>query len=198
MHVSSLGCLRLYQLFIFIDIYISSIPMIQQQQQHLGDSRLWEKCARKLPLNSEPALHNLKSTLDTILLKCIDNPSELKYFSLKTTSKTFQSNILAYEGGLEFLIAAGFQPELQNGEKVLHLIDFTVEQLKISMNWLKETIGVCLEMKQSRNIAFDAPCAECQIQIRLPTSVVVSGGFMRTDLVLDVLSYARCYFQESW
>lgn len=166
-----------------------------QQLQH---SRLWEKCARKLSLNSEVSLNHLKITLDSILIKCIENPNESKYFSLKTTNKSFQSNVLAHEGGIEFLIAVGFQPELQNGDKILHLIDFAIEQLRISMDWLNDTVKVCLEMKQSRNIAIDAPCAECHIQIRLPTGAVVSGGFMRTDLVKDVLSYSHCFFQENW
>ena len=63
--------------------------------------KAWEKCARKLALNSEKQLSELKISLDNILRNCIDNSNDKKYFSLKISGKYFQSKIAAGEGGLE-------------------------------------------------------------------------------------------------
>ena len=41
-----------------------------------------------------------------------------------------------------------------------------------------------------------APCAECTIQLRLPTGLSVTGGFASTDPVSAVLSFACCFFRS--
>ena len=41
-----------------------------------------------------------------------------------------------------------------------------------------------------------APCAECTIQLRLPTGLSVTGGFASTDRLSAVLSFACCFFRS--
>ena len=115
------------------------------------------------------------------------------------------------EGGIEFLVANGFEAEMTSTstnssssssisgiEKVLHLKHSNSESLRNGIVWLNETVSTCIQMKMSRNVSSESQCAECQIQIKLPNSSVVSGGFMKYDLLRDVHSYALCYFQDGW
>lgn len=51
---------------------------------------VWERCARRLPLNSANDLLDLQSVLTTILVNCHENPTNLKYFDLKFGNKMVQ------------------------------------------------------------------------------------------------------------
>ena len=138
---------------------------------------VWQRCARKLPLNTPVQLSTLTSTLQLIIQNCLENLSDPKYFRIKVSGKTFQSKIAPYEAGLEFLNAVGFVAEIIDHEKYLRLsIDIInlKEHLESSIAWLLQTMQTCLEMIQISNPTNDStPCADSIIQIRLPNNTLL-------------------------
>ena len=162
-----------------------------------SETDIWQRCARKLALNTPSQLSSLGSTIQMIIQNCLDNPTDQKYFKIKTSGKTFQTKISTFEGGTDFLIACGFTTVVIDDEKYFQLLEFDKEHLDLCMSWLLNTISTCHEMRQRHKVApnDNAPCAECTIQIRLPNNTTAIGGFMRNDTIRDVLSFASCYFQ---
>lgn len=162
-----------------------------------AESDIWQRCARKFSLNTPLQLSILGSTLQMIIQNCLDNPTDQKYFKIKTSGKTFQTKIATYEGGVDFLIACGFISVVIDNEKYFHLIEFDKEHLDLCMSWLFNTVCTCHEMRQRHKISPTdiTPCAECTIQIRLPNNTTAVGGFMRNDTIRELLSFSSCYFQ---
>eukprot|EP00607_Mallomonas_marina_P006744 CAMPEP_0182439974 /NCGR_PEP_ID=MMETSP1167-20130531/86763_1 /TAXON_ID=2988 /ORGANISM="Mallomonas Sp, Strain CCMP3275" /LENGTH=231 /DNA_ID=CAMNT_0024633791 /DNA_START=445 /DNA_END=1140 /DNA_ORIENTATION=- len=64
-------------------------------------------------------------------------------------------------------------------------------------DWLSETMMTCQEMITSTQRTAHDICAPCVIQLRFSTGQSVQGGFTGQDLLIDILSYARCYYIES-
>jgi hypothetical protein len=161
----------------------------------------WQRCARKLPLNTEPQLSMLTSTLHLILQNCLSNPTDLKYFKIKVSGKTFQTKIAVIEGGIDFLCAVGFISDMIDNEKYLRLPEFDQDHLEQSVTWLLDTVSTCLEMKQNHchnkdiKTTDELPCAECFIQIKFPNNTSTTGGFLRYETIHSLHSFACCYFQ---
>jgi hypothetical protein len=172
-----------------------------------GDAR-WEKCARLLLLNSLLDIDEMKTTLELILKNIINNIEDKKYRSIKSSNKVVNRKILSKNGGLEFLLAVGFQ--IQNDETgakilVLPTQDDNIHEIsliQVALDWLCCTAASCVAIGQQRQkLVYDenksTVCCDCIIQIRLPTGTIVSGGFMSGDTLRDVLHFASCYFQTN-
>lgn len=185
----------------------------------------WERCARKLPVNSPNQLLELGATVTKIVENCIKHPAELKYRRLRSNNATLKSKVLDAEGGNEVMLLLGFSSQLIDGEKYFILgqlpspdssssssssselpqrrTDRVQQQqeeetiqatLTKGLDWLNKNIDVCLEMSAARGASSDEVCAECVVQLLLPTAAAVCGGFMCTDVMRSVLSFAKCHF----
>jgi hypothetical protein len=135
-----------------------------------------------------------------ILNNIIDNIGDFKYRTIKVANKSVNNKVLSKSGGLEYLLACGFQVQIdESGTKVLVLPvkENDTISMQNSLEWLKVTSKSCCDIRNNKlnNFANDDVCCECTIQIRLPTGATVCGGFMRGDTLQDVLNYAACYFQ---
>jgi hypothetical protein len=159
----------------------------------MENASAWEICERKLSLNTANQLESLVSTLTNIITKCIEFPHESKYLSLNTTTVSFQKKIAKAEGGCEYLQAAGFAPTVKNGEKWLCLLPGDARDLDRAMTWIKDKSSVILALNP--DYSSEIPCAECILQIRFPNGSTATGGFMKTNTIQDVLSFAKCYVQ---
>lgn len=162
----------------------------------------WEKCARLFLLNSPAQLRDLSALLEQVLTNILTNRDEEKFRVVKTSNKTINSRIISRNGGLEFLLAAGFVAQAdESGGKILkfaeNALDVDAHQPLLSaVEWLKNTVSSCVDLHASKVAVTDddAPCCECVIQLRLPTGATASGGFMRGDTLQDVRDFAACYF----
>lgn len=154
---------------------------------------LWERCARRLPLNNPENLADLQQILNSILTKCLNNPDDPKYFNLKLESKLLQSRVVSREGGLDFLLATGFKSVVKDDEKFLSLLSPNMDDIESAIAWLQDTANTCYSMAASHRNSSKS-CCECILQIRLPTAMVVAGGFMKNDKLKDLLSFVRCFF----
>lgn len=161
---------------------------------------MWEKCARLLPLNSITELLDLQEILIKIVENIIKDPSEIKYRELKCSNKTMQTRVLNRKGGCEFLTALGFTLVVRLDQKMF-LLEPTDEEDLVSfllegISWLTETVHVFIERAQKRSVGENDQCAECILQLRLPTGQSVQGGFHKNEKMSEVLGYACCYFLE--
>jgi hypothetical protein len=167
----------------------------------------WEKCARLLMLNSKKDLEELTEFLLLILKNILQTPEDPKYRKLKYSNKTFQNRIIKMNGGMEYLIATGFQNKIDedSGEKVMILnnasLQYTVDALKLSTEWLLNTVSTCIEIWKSRVSCLDeetsarTACCESIINIKLQTTgLSVTGGFTLGDKIKDVKTFAQSFF----
>jgi hypothetical protein len=160
----------------------------------------WEKTARLLMLNPIAKLQEMGRTVRTIATNITANPAEAKFRTIKTTNSGVKSKLLDVTGGLDFLLAAGFKST--SDEKDVKVLQFPVEldesttadMLRESASWLDSTIATCEVYASASASAGAAVCADCTIQVRLPTGSIVFGGFMRGDTLEAVRRYAGCYF----
>ena len=179
--------------------------------------RSWEKCARLLSLNSPIELKFIDETARTLIKNIVENPTEEKYRTVKCSNKFLNQKILSKSGGADFLLCAGFIAGIDE-ETGLKILSYTPrnnynpkksklvskedkKELEDCLEWLSSTVQDCVELwkiKKSRNLRLteDDSCAECVIQIKLPTGISVSGGFMGNDLFLDVKNFAKAFFNE--
>jgi len=168
------------------------------EQASSGD--LWEKSARLLMLNPANKLEEFIRVIHKVCKNISDNPQEAKFKSLKVTNSTIQNKIVAISGGVEVLAAVGFRPSLDDeGVKVLRIPpDLDNEQLSSSLleslEWIDRTVATCIECVKDGDGGNDIPCAECVINLKLPTGASVFGGFWREDKIQDIVSYASTYF----
>mmetsp|Transcript_1646 Transcript_1646/g.3853 ORF Transcript_1646/g.3853 Transcript_1646/m.3853 type:complete len:241 (+) Transcript_1646:47-769(+) len=156
----------------------------------------WEKTARLLMLNPIAKLLDLRATVVRISTTISDSPLDARVRSMKTTNSSVKSKLLDVTGGLEFLLAAGFKSSCdEQGIKVLTLDESTTaDMLRESTSWLDGTVATCEVYANAKVGLGAAVCADCTIQVRLPTGNIVFGGFMRGDTLDDVRRYAGCYF----
>ena len=63
--------------------------------------------------------------------------------------------------------------------------------LSIIKQWLNDTLSNCEVQTKNNNES----CADCVLNIKLPTGTSVYGGFMKHEKLIDVLSYASCYLK---
>lgn len=166
------------------------------------DEIVWEKCARLFMLNSILVLDSYYCTTSLIIKNIIAHPNELKYEAIKTASNAFQTKILSVTGGLDFLFAVGF--DLVTEEDSIKVLRFNrlrsnEQKLSTGLIWLENTVTACREFAKLKSVNpsdVEVACAECIIQVKLPTGQCVFGGFMRGDTLKDALNYTCCYFQK--
>lgn len=182
-----------------------------------GSAIQWEKCARLLLVNSPNDLSIIKLTADTLILNIINNPTEVRYRTLNCANKNLSEKLLSKSGGVEYLLCVGFSVLIDEAtdSKLLRfskriystkkdrfeapLSDREIVDLRESLEWMNSTISDCMtlwNMRKSLNpkISEEDPCAECILQIKLPTGTSVSGGFLSTDKLLDVQLFAKAFF----
>ena len=171
-------------------------------------SALFLRCSRYLLLNNPEDLTDLQQTLATIVGNIVDNPTEAKFRSLRLSNKLVQNKIATRKGGFEFLNAAGFEMAVNDGgEKVMRLPESVeVASLQLALSWLNDNVATCLQYAAARSFpsssfaavsaaaAKASPCAECTIQIKLPTGTSAAGGFARNEPVSAVLDFAKTFF----
>ena len=171
----------------------------------------WEKCSRLLLLNNVPVLSQLVSVVEKLAANIQNFPSEEKFRCINTDNKAIKSKIIDCSGGLEILLALGFIPSgySSTGAKVLKLNfgeleenngnDSSLHLLSEGLSWLRDTYTTCKHYADiictSSGVTV-SPCCEVQVQLRLPTAVIVKGGFMRSETLQEVKNYACCFFSE--
>lgn len=166
------------------------------------EGSIWERCARQLPLNSVAVLDSFQNIAIKIVTNVAQNSGEAKFRVIKLSNKTFSQFVLSVKGGIDFFHATGFITDTREGEKVIVLplgataseTDLQVQNLLESISWLSATILSCKEMAVISDSGADSCCAQCVIQLRFATGLLVQGGFMRNDLVRAVRSFAKCFF----
>eukprot|EP01041_Mallomonas_annulata_P003362 gene3362-6656_t len=161
----------------------------------------WEKCARILALSTYVELLDLQDILQKILINIKSNPSDMKYRELKASNKSIQTRVLSRKGGLEFLNAVGFKSTNASDQKILVLeMDEVIDIEPLvdnAITWLNDVVKSCYEMVTVSGRTLTDTCAQCIIQLRLPTGQSVQGGFLLDDILLDVLNFGKCFFIES-
>ena len=163
----------------------------------LDRSVLWEKSYRKLSSNSLGKILQFHEYAKAIINKCLENPTEPKYFKLKVKSASFQSKIASLEGGVDFFYAAGFENIVEDGEKMLFLAEYNEGHLKDSLLWLSESIENYTAMNTLYfNQNMESPCASCLLSIRLPNGSTTIGGFQREETLTVVLSFVALHFDR--
>ena len=170
------------------------------EAESYSQETVWQRCARKLPLNSVERLIEFQNIASTIISNCANNPQEEKYFVIKASNKTIQQKLLSNHGSTEFMVAVGFYPSIVDGQKIFSLsTDTPVQHLTLASEWLDETVNTCLLGAESRSgtAGSNQPCADCIVQIRLPIGTSVTGGFFFSDTVQDVLGFVQCYFKPT-
>lgn len=158
-------------------------------------------------LNSAEALVELRSTVEKIITNILQNPTETKFRKIKSANKILQQTVISRSGGHEYLLAAGFSL-LSEGEEKVYTLDSSVatpldkrssdqEHLSEALLWMQNTVDTCLKLSMARNGSSRNldQCCETVIQLKLPHGAKVSGGFMRNDLLLDILQFAKSYFR---
>lgn len=157
-------------------------------------TQIWERVGRKFAVNSSIDLLDLSEVLKKIIENIRLNPDEPKFRSVKIGNKVIQSRVAAREGGLDFLLACGFLSQVKDGEKLLCLESVDDAALDENLKWLLDNVPMCCRMAIDRGSADTDPCADCIVQIKLPTGSSVSGGFMMEEPVQAVQSFASCFF----
>jgi hypothetical protein len=84
----------------------SAVPVVER-----SSDLAWEQCARLLFVLTSEELMNLQTTVNTIIGNILQNPQEIKFSRLRCTNSRLQKDILSKNGGLELLLAIGFQME---------------------------------------------------------------------------------------
>lgn len=162
------------------------------------DDKPWQKCARRLMLNRISDVDRVLTNCEKVIQNIILHPTEPKYRTIRCGNASFRSNVLDLPGGAEVLQAAGFEWSVNTeGEKIVvfgreggevHLTD--------ALLWLRSTVDTCKRFAKAKSALDGDICADCVVQVRLPTGTTVSGGFMRGDLLQDVRDFAACYFNS--
>lgn len=167
--------------------------------EHEGE-KAWEKCARKLMLNNPIMLDAFLNTIKKVLGNIIKNENVSKYRYLKHENTIMKQNVLEIKGGLEFLQAVGFRTirVSETNHNASFLQDVNISSLNDSIEWLENTISTCkvCQTTQLNIIENTTVCAECTIQIKLPNGSIIQGGFLKSDKMNDVRSFAACYFVD--
>jgi len=155
---------------------------------------------------TEDELEGFLNIMLKISANITSNPAEAKFQKLKFGNKVVSEKINARSCGMDFMLAIGFdviEDEGENGaEKVYVLRPDGFQSIESSMDWLRETIGVCQGLiekkKNTKSPSSSAPlyAAACLLQIKLPNNKTVQGGFMSTDCVEDVTRFVQHYFRE--
>merc|ERR1719223_523401 len=188
----------------------------EQTAEDRYDELKWEKLARLFLVNTAAQLNDFVALLDKILTNIIQAPTEPKYRTIKASNNTIQRKILDRSGGVECLNTLGFatktDPESKNLTGKMFTLELKEDQeelnsciasLKNGKDWLKENVAACIEIsngnqKSSSHNSSPAPagdiCAECIVHIKLPTGSTVCGGFLKTDKLANVRSFASSYF----
>lgn len=85
----------------------------------------------------------------------------------------------------------------EGGEKALVLSASDTGNFQDVLSWLSNTVETCKGFARARGGVTDTGiCAECTVQVRLPTGATTAGGFMRGDQLRHVRDFAACYFTE--
>jgi hypothetical protein len=112
----------------------------------------WEKCARLFLFNSMIDIVEMQTTLTLILNNIIDNIGDFKYRTIKVANKSVNNKVLSKSGGLEYLLACGFQVQIdESGTKVLVLPvkENDTISMQNSLEWLKVTSKSCCDKVSS-------------------------------------------------
>jgi hypothetical protein len=75
------------------------------------DDLVWERCTRLLLTNKITELREFSCTLTKILTNIIDSPTNEKFLRLKLSNPTLKQKIFDINGGLDILLACGFEHE---------------------------------------------------------------------------------------
>ena len=167
----------------------------------MSNRRIWEQCVRLLLLNPIAEANSLCEVLHQVFTAIVENPQDNKYKILKFSNKHVQNKILSRRGGLEILIATGFENVSDSaGNRCFVLqgcdLDEMIATLIATREWLQDTLLSLVTIASRTGRAENEPCCDIVVQIKLPTGKLVQGGFLRDDLLEDVRSYASSYFLE--
>lgn len=160
------------------------------------NEKVWEKCARLLMLNSPMKLDELLDIVSKVIKNAVEKSQDSRFRTLKMNNSTVKNKIIDVPGGLEFLIAVGFEVRNENENKVLFFPHDSVglQSLETGLTWLINTVHTCKGCSDPTNLSHG--CAQCIISVRMPTGSSVLGGFMKGDKLSDVRSFACCYFMQ--
>ena len=153
--------------------------------------KVWEKCARRLMLNSKEKLDKFQAIVLKLLRNIFSMPNDPKFRVLRFSNLTVKTAVLDVPGGMELLAGIGFVCcSSDTGEKFLSGDLVKVESIEVALSWLDNTVKTC----KSFCLSDQRQCAECIVQVRLPTGNSVNGGFLRSETLRDVRDFAACYF----
>jgi hypothetical protein len=170
----------------------------------------FQKVVRLLLVNTQEDLEDMLALLKTLIGNVMESPKDSKFRLLKLTKDIIKRRLVQRNGGVEFLIAAGWIATARDREPVLELpmsvegidpavvddekIRLQLENMSLAYEWLLETAkAILMQHTASERKATDA-CAECIIQLRFANGSRYSGGFMKSDTLSDVRLFAQSFF----
>lgn len=175
---------------------------------------IWERCARLFLMNTPEQLSELLDIIEKIFTNIINDPTNEKFRSVKSSNNTIKRKILDVVGGPDFLSSVGFicKTDMESANLTGKVYSLAVSEsseiqaamIDSSLDWLKKNIETCISVakckakdENSKKVALQqGTCAECVIQLRLPTGKTVCGGFMQTDTLANVRSFAGSFFTQ--
>lgn len=164
-----------------------------EQEKEKRNAR--EKVARLMATNNKKDLQDLKALLGKVIGNIISSPTEEKYRRLKASNNTIKKRLLDRKGGQEMLVGLGFVAQIDeaDGEKYLVLpAEEEQASLEAALCWFNDTV----ESISQQAMNDSDPCAECIVNVKLPTGNQVQGGFLRHESILAVVSFIELYFNE--
>lgn len=144
-----------------------------------------ELASRMITTNPPREVFLLVKTLKRVLENIVGSPQERKYRTLKVSNATLQRKIISITGGLQFLLAAGFED--RGSELVLEdpVDQGALAKLIRLLEHHKTTVGNLVNQHGSGISC----CCECSIQIGLPSGKGVPLGFSGDDTLLFVRNF---------
>lgn len=169
-----------------------------------------EYVARLLALNPIADLCDLVDALGGILNRIIDHPADAQYRSLRVLNPRLRARVIDRAGGFEALLLIGFRRDAAGGSMVDEKVTLAeraagAARLEVWREWLRRQAEGARAMLAARRelrqlLADGGPaaaedggeaCAVCTLQIRLSSSLSISGAFFHDEPTSAVHSFVE-------
>ena len=187
--------------------------------------QLWERSSRLFLTLTKEHINDIKVILHQIIENIISNPEEDKYRILRYKNTSLKRRIFDRSGGLDFILATGFQftttssnqqktlTPKEEEEKLLifkkdlilysdgdEVVDDDDDENSTDIQILSKSLqwlDSTLDtcLQLCETKSDTESAAESIIQLQLPTGQIVYGGFLVADTLGDIRSFAQTYFQ---
>ena len=123
-------------------------------------------------------------TLDKVLTRILENPSDASKRCLRVSNKAVQKQVLAFAGAQEFLLSCRFEEQLPDAggtDHALVLEDLSYEPMRLAsrLQWLREFAAAAAICEPKQRFV-----ADCLVKLLLPEGKALLLGFRRSTKLL--------------